>query len=96
LADYFASKIDLLYKKRWEVVLFFKWMKQHLKIKSFWGTTLNAVNVQHLFQFTILNTVYSLNGKFYLKRSFLRGVLKIPFFQETNIRDKMRGINFSE
>ena len=41
-----ASDIALLYKKRWAVELFFKWMKQHLKIKSFWGTTLNAVKVQ--------------------------------------------------
>ena len=36
----------MLYKKRWEVELFFKWMKQHLKIKSFWGTTMNAVKIQ--------------------------------------------------
>lgn len=41
-----AEEIALLYKKRWEVELFFKWMKQHLKIKSFWGTTLNAVKIQ--------------------------------------------------
>jgi hypothetical protein len=41
-----ASEIAFLYKKRWVVELFFKWMKQHLKIKSFWGTTLNAVKIQ--------------------------------------------------
>jgi len=41
-----ALEIALLYKKRWEVELFFKWMKQHLKIKSFWGTTMNAVKIQ--------------------------------------------------
>ena len=40
------TEIALLYKKRWEVELFFKWMKQHLKIKSFWGTTMNAVKIQ--------------------------------------------------
>jgi IS4 transposase len=39
-------EIAYLYKKRWEVELFFKWLKQHLKIKSFWGTTLNAVKIQ--------------------------------------------------
>lgn len=44
--DLSASDIALLYKKRWAVELFFKWMKQHLKIKSFWGTTLNAVKIQ--------------------------------------------------
>jgi len=41
-----ATEIALLYKKRWEVEIFFKWLKQHLKIKSFWGTTMNAVKVQ--------------------------------------------------
>ena len=44
--DLEASEIAFLYKKRWAVELFFKWMKQHLKIKSFWGTTLNAVKIQ--------------------------------------------------
>jgi len=44
--DLKAKEIALLYKKRWEVEIFFKWMKQHLKIKSFWGTTLNAVKIQ--------------------------------------------------
>jgi hypothetical protein len=39
-------EIAALYKKRWEVELFFKWLKQHLKIKSFWGVTLNAVKTQ--------------------------------------------------
>ncbi len=41
-----ATDISMLYKKRWEVELFFKWMKQHLKIKSFWGTSMNAVKIQ--------------------------------------------------
>ena len=44
--DLKATEIAFLYKKRWEVELFFKWMKQHLKIKSFWGVTLNAVKIQ--------------------------------------------------
>jgi len=44
--DLKAEEIAMLYKKRWEVEIFFKWMKQHLKIKSFWGTTINAVKIQ--------------------------------------------------
>lgn len=40
------EQIALLYKNRWQIELFFKWIKQHLKIKSFWGTTENAVRVQ--------------------------------------------------
>lgn len=35
-----------LYKNRWQVELFFKWFKQHLKIKKFWGATENAVRIQ--------------------------------------------------
>ena len=41
-----AQQIALLYKNRWQVELFFKWIKQHLKVKSFWGTSENAVRIQ--------------------------------------------------
>lgn len=41
-----APEIALLYKNRWQVELFFKWIKQHLKIKSFWGISENAVRIQ--------------------------------------------------
>lgn len=44
--DLKAEEIAQLYKYRWKVELFFKWIKQHLKIKSFWGTSLNAVKIQ--------------------------------------------------
>jgi len=41
-----AITICALYKQRWQVELFFKWIKQHLRIKSFYGTTENAVKTQ--------------------------------------------------
>lgn len=41
-----AQEIAMLYKNRWQIELFFKWIKQHLKVKSFWGHTENAVKVQ--------------------------------------------------
>ena len=41
-----AESIALLYKNRWQIELFFKWIKQHLKIKSFWGRSENAVKTQ--------------------------------------------------
>lgn len=41
-----ASRVAELYKNRWLVELFFKWLKQHLKIKKFWGTSENAVKIQ--------------------------------------------------
>jgi hypothetical protein len=44
--DLASEEIAQLYKYRWKVELFFKWIKQHLKVKSFWGTSLNAVKIQ--------------------------------------------------
>jgi len=41
-----AQEVALLYKNRWQVELFFKWIKQHLKIKTFWGNSENAVRIQ--------------------------------------------------
>lgn len=41
-----AEQIAMLYKNRWQIELFFKWIKQHLKIKSFWGQSENAVRIQ--------------------------------------------------
>jgi hypothetical protein len=41
-----AEDVALLYKYRWRVELFWKWLKQHLRIKAFWGTTETAVRIQ--------------------------------------------------
>ena len=41
-----ALSIALLYRRRWHIELFFKWMKQHLRIKAFYGTSDNAVRTQ--------------------------------------------------
>jgi len=41
-----AANIALIYKQRWQIELFFKWIKQHLKIKTFLGTSKNAVMTQ--------------------------------------------------
>jgi IS4 transposase len=41
-----ATTVAALYKSRWQIELFFKWIKQHLRIKSFFGTSENAVKLQ--------------------------------------------------
>jgi hypothetical protein len=41
-----AFQVASLYKNRWQIELFFRWLKQHLKIKKFWGTSENAVRIQ--------------------------------------------------
>lgn len=44
--EFTAEQIAMLYKNRWQIELFFKWIKPHLKIKSFWGTSQNSVRIQ--------------------------------------------------
>lgn len=44
--DLKAEEVAMLYKYRWRIENYFKWIKQHLKIKSFWGETPNAVKTQ--------------------------------------------------
>lgn len=41
-----STEVANLYRNRWQVELFFKWLKQHLKIRKFWGVTENAVRIQ--------------------------------------------------
>ena len=44
--DISPLKVAELYHNRWQIELFFKWLKQHLKVKKFWGQTENAVRIQ--------------------------------------------------
>ncbi|MCR5276457.1 MAG: transposase [Bacteroidales bacterium] len=44
--DISPMMVDELYHNRWQIELFFKWLKQHLKIKKFWGESENAVRIQ--------------------------------------------------
>ena len=48
-----APTVAQLYRYRWQVELFFKWVKQHLRIKSFFGTSENAVKTQRWIAVTV-------------------------------------------
>ena len=64
-----AEQVALLYKYRWQVELFFKWIKQHLKIKSFWGTTESAVRIQIFTAITAYCMVAIVEHDLHLNRS---------------------------
>lgn len=64
-----ATEIALLYKYRWKIELFFKWIKQHLKIKSFWGHSENAVKTQVWIAISVYVLVAILKKKLQLKHS---------------------------
>lgn len=65
-----ALQIALLYKYRWKIELFFKWIKQHLKVKSFWGHSENAVKVQVYCAIITFLTVVIMKHKLKLKQSY--------------------------
>ena len=67
--DLTAQQIADLYKNRWQIELFFKWLKQHLKIKKFWGTTENAVRIQISAAITAYCLVAIVHHDMKLKRS---------------------------
>jgi hypothetical protein len=84
-----APEIALLYKKRWAVELFFKWMKQHLKIKSFWGTTLNAVKIQMYCAVIAYCLVALVGNKLKVNRSIyeILQILSISLLDKTPISE---------
>ncbi len=84
-----AKYVALLYKNRWQVELFFKWIKQHLHIKSFWGVTENAVRIQIYAAITAYCLVAIIEHDLKLNRStfdVLR-VLSMSLFDKTPIRE---------
>lgn len=64
-----AQQIADHYKNRWQIELFFKWLKQHLKIKKFWGTTENTVRIQISAAITAYCLVAIVQHDMQLKRS---------------------------
>ena len=64
-----AWQVALLYRKRWKIELLFKWMKQHLHIKSFFGTTPNAVKSQMWIAVITLVLIHRLKHRLGLEQS---------------------------
>jgi hypothetical protein len=87
--DLKAKEIAMLYKKRWEVELFFKWMKQHLRIKSFWGTSMNAVKVQIYCAIIAYCLVAIVGNKLKVDRSIyeILQILSISLLDKTPVRE---------
>jgi len=84
-----AIEIAMLYKKRWEVEIFFKWMKQHLKIKAFWGTTMNAVKVQIYCAIIAYCLVAIIGNKLKVDRPIyeILQILSISLLDKTPVRE---------
>ena len=87
--DLTAQQIADLYKNRWQIELFFKWLKQHLKIKKFWGTTENAVRIQISAAITAYCLVAIIQHDLQLKRSTYEvlQILSMSLTDKTPLRE---------
>ena len=84
-----APIIAELYRNRWSVELFFKWLKQHLKIKKFWGTSENAVRIQIYCAIITYCLVVIVKHDMKLERSVyeILQIVGISLTDKTNLRD---------
>ena len=87
--DLTAQQIADLYKNRWQIELFFKWLKQHLKIKKFWGTTENAVRIQISAAIIAYCLVAIVQHDMQLKRSTheILQILSMSLTDKTSLRE---------
>jgi len=78
-----ALQIAQLYKCRWQVELFFKWIKQHLRIKAFYGTSMNAVKTQVWIAISVYVLVAILKKELRLERSLyeILQILSLTLFE---------------
>jgi hypothetical protein len=84
-----ATEVARLYKQRWKIELFFKWIKQHLKIKSFWGQSENAVKTQVWIAVAVYVLIAIAKKKFMLKQSLYEiiQILSISIFERLTIHE---------
>lgn len=93
-----AEEIAQLYKYRWKVELFFKWIKQHLKVKSFWGTSLNAVKIQVYSAIISYCLVALVRNKLQIDRSTyeILQILSISLLDKTPLNELLTNQNYKD
>jgi len=92
-----AYAISQLYKCRWQIELFFKWIKQHLRIKSFYGTSENAVKTQVWIAVSIYVLVAIIKKRLNLDMSlytFLQ-ILSVTVFEKVSIYQLLTEFNYT-
>lgn len=78
-----ALTIAQIYKCRWQVELFFKRMKQHLRIKAFYGTSENAVKTQIWIAVSVYVLVTIVRKRLGLEASLFLQILSVTLFEKT-------------
>ena len=83
-----------MYRYRWRVELFFKWIKQHLRIKAFYGTTENAVKTQIWIAISIYVLIAIVRKQLKIERNLytILQILSVTIFQKTPILQALSDI----
>jgi transposase len=90
-----ALTIALIYKSRWQVELFFRWVKMHLRIKAFYGTSENAVKTQIWIAVSVYVLVAIVRKQLGLEVSLYQilQILSVTLFEKTPILQALQGFN---
>ena len=90
-----ALTIAELYRCRWRVELFFKWIKQHLRIKAFYGTSRNAVKTQIWIAITVYVLVAIVKKQLNLDRSLseILQIVSVTLFEQIPIFEVLTHLN---
>ena len=93
-----ALTIAELFRCRWKVELFFKWIKQHLRIKAFYGTNENAVKTQILIAIAVYVLVAIVKKQLHLDTSLytILQILSVSLFEKTPILQALSCIDYKE
>lgn len=93
-----ALTIAEIYKCRWQIELFFKWIKQHLRIKAFYGTSENAVKTQIWIAISVYVLVAIIKKRLNLDRSLytILQILSVTLFEKTPISQALAIIDYKE
>jgi len=93
-----ALTIAQIYKSRWQVELFFKWIKQHLRIKAFYGTSENAVKIQIWVAVSVYVLVAIVRKRLDLEASLYQilQILSVTLFEKTPILQALQASDSQE
>jgi IS4 transposase len=93
-----ALTIAQLFQCRWQIEIFFKWIKQHLRIKAFYGTTENAVKTQIWIAITVYVLVAIVKKQMHLDLSLytILQILSVTLFEKTPILEALSTVQHQE
>jgi hypothetical protein len=83
-----AETIAELYKNRWQIELFFKWIKQHLKIEIFWGRSMNAIKTQICIAICTFLIIARVKKELKIKRNIheILQILSVSQFEKVSMK----------